>query len=118
MIVFRAAFLEFFLCFHVIGAAVLFRRFFPRESPWLGFFLPILVVLSGLNFIEHFVPLTNLGWLLPLTMGVLVWAMATGGRAWDGLALPSCFSLSPSASSSCSSAFRPTSPATPRASAT
>jgi hypothetical protein len=93
MIVFRAVFLEFLLCFHVVGAAVLFRRFFPQESPWLGFFIPILVVLSGLNFVEHFIALPNLGWLLPITMGVLIWAMATGRRAWNGLALPSVLFL-------------------------
>jgi hypothetical protein len=89
MIVFRAVFLEFLLCFHVIGAAVLFRRLFPKESAWLGFFVPILVVMSALNFVEHFIALPNLGWLLPITMGGLIWAMATRGRAWSGLALPS-----------------------------
>ena len=69
MIFLRIGFLEFLLCVHVIGAAVLFRRLFPRESPWLCFLLPILILLSALNFIEHFVALPNLGWLLPITLG-------------------------------------------------
>ena len=71
MLLLRVAFLEFALCAHVIGAAILFRRWFPRESPWFSLLLPILFLLSVLNFIEHFIPLPNLGWLLPVTLGGL-----------------------------------------------
>ena len=89
MIVLRAVFLEVLLVIHVLGAAVLFRRFFPRESPWLGFFVPILTLLAGLNFLEHFVALPNLGWLLPVTTGGALWALGRGGKSWSGLVLPS-----------------------------
>jgi len=89
MLLIRAAFLEFLLCFHVIGAAVLFRRLFPRESPWIGFIVPVLALLSVLNFVEHYISLSNLGWLLPLTMGGLVWVIFTPGYSWEGLRFPS-----------------------------
>jgi hypothetical protein len=89
MLIIRVAFLELLVCFHLIGAAVLFRRFFPRESPWLGFILPTLILLTGLNFIEHFIALPNLGWLLPLTFGGLVWVMVQRDNSWEGMWLPS-----------------------------
>jgi hypothetical protein len=85
----RVAFLEFLICVHVIGAAVLFRRFFPRESPWLGFVIPVMALLMALNFFEHFVALSNLGWLLPLTLGGSVWLIIKPGYSWEGLRLPS-----------------------------
>ena len=88
MILLRVAFLELVLCLHVIGAAVLFRRLFPRESPWIAFTVPILGLLSLLNFIEHFVALPNLGWLLPLTLGGLIWAMVKPGFSWEGMRFP------------------------------
>ena len=89
MLILRVAFLDLLLCVHVIGAAALFRRLFPRESPWLGFVVPILGLLALLNFVEHFVALTNLGWLLPFTVGGLLWNMGRGGFSWEGLRLPS-----------------------------
>jgi hypothetical protein len=88
MLILRAGFLELLLCFHVIGAAVLFRRLFPRESPWMGFVVPILALLSGLNFLEHFIALPNLGWLLPFSVSGLFWAMVRPGYSWDGLRFP------------------------------
>ena len=88
MLLLRAGLLELLVCFHVIGAAVLFRRLFPRESPWLAFIVPILIVMSVLNFIEHFIALPNLGWLLPFTLGGLFWAMVRPGYSWEGLRLP------------------------------
>ena len=63
MLLLRAVLLELLVCFHVIGGAVLFRRLFPRESPWLAFILPTLVVMCLFNFIEHFIALPNLAWL-------------------------------------------------------
>ena len=89
MLFLRAILLELLVCFHVIGAAVLFRRFFPRESPWLAFIVPILIVMTMLNFIEHFIALPNLGWLLPFTLGGLLLAMVRPGYSWEGLRLPS-----------------------------
>lgn len=88
MLLLRAVFLEFLLCAHVIGAAVLFRRLFPRESPWLCFLVPILALLSALNFIEHFIALPNLGWLLPITLGGLTCAVLVPGYSWEGLRFP------------------------------
>ena len=89
MLLLRAALLEFLVCVHVVGAAVLFRRLFPRESPWLAFLVPTLIVMSALNFIEHFIALPQLGWLLPFTLLGLLWTMARPGYSWEGLRLPS-----------------------------
>jgi hypothetical protein len=89
MLILRVVFLEFLVCLHFIGAAVLFRRFFPNESPWFGFIMPILVLLTGLNFIEHYIALSNLGWLLPLTLGGMIWTLVKPGYSWTGLVLPS-----------------------------
>jgi len=88
MLLLRAAFLEFLLCFHVIGVAVLFRRFYPRESPWICFIAPILALVTVLNFFEHFIDLPNLGWLMPITLGGLLWAMVKPGYSWEGMKLP------------------------------
>ena len=88
MLLLRAALLEFLVCFHVIGAAVLFRRFFPRESAWLALILPTLAVMMAFNFVEHFIALPNLGWLLPVSMGGLLWAMLRPGYSWAGLRFP------------------------------
>jgi uncharacterized membrane protein len=88
MLLLRAGLLELLVCFHVIGAAVLFRRIFPRESPWLAFIVPILIVTAAFNFIEHFLALPNLGWLLPGTFFGLAWSMARPGYSWEGLRLP------------------------------
>ena len=89
MLILRVFFLGFLVCAHVIGAAVLFRRLCPRESPWLGFVVPILGLLATLNFIEHFVALPNFGWLLPITLGGSIWAIVKPGLAGDGLRFPS-----------------------------
>jgi hypothetical protein len=88
MLLLRAVLLELLVCVHVVGGAVLFRRLFPRESPWFGYFVPTLLVMAVCNFVEHFVPLTELGWLLPFTVLGLGYVMARGGVAWQGLGLP------------------------------
>jgi hypothetical protein len=88
MLILRVVFLDFLLCVHVIGAAVLFRRWFPRESPWFGFIVPILALLTALNFIEHYVALPSLGWMLPLTVGASLWTIFRPGYSWHGLRLP------------------------------
>ena len=79
MLLLRAALLEFLVCYHVVGGAVLFRRLFPRESAWLAFIVPTLMVMFVFNFIEHFIALPVLGWLLPFTIVGLGWAMVTRG---------------------------------------
>ena len=93
MLFLRCCFLEFLLCFHVVGAAVLFRRLFPRESPWLCYLVPVVALLSCLNFIEHFVPLPNLGWLLPFTLAGLACAIFLPGYSWEGLRFPTVLFL-------------------------
>ncbi len=87
MLLLRAGLLELLICFHVLGGAVVFRRLFPRESPWLAFILPTLIVMSVLNFIEHFIALPNLVWLLPFTLGGLFLAMARPRYSWEGMRL-------------------------------
>jgi hypothetical protein len=84
----RAALLDFLVCFHVVGGAVLFRRFFPRESTWLGFFVPILALMAVLNFVEHFMALPLLGWLLPITLGLCFWGMLSARGIWKELCVP------------------------------
>jgi hypothetical protein len=88
MLLLRAALLELLVCYHVIGGAVLFRRLFPRESAWLAFLLPTLFVMCTLNFLEHFIPLPELGWLLPVGVIGLGWVMVKPGNVWRELWLP------------------------------
>ncbi len=88
MLLLRVALLEWLVIVHIIGGAVAFRRLYPSESPWLGFIMPVLVVLCGLNFLEHYVALSNLGWLLPLTLGGSLWLIFKPGYSWTGLRLP------------------------------
>jgi len=84
----RDFFLWFLLSFHVVGGAILFRRYFPRESPWFGFFLPALALPMALNFIEHFLALPSLLWLAPFTTGGLIFIIFRGGYSWEGLRVP------------------------------
>ena len=89
MLLLRAVFLEVLVCVHFLGAALLFRRFFPRESPWLCFFVPVPALLITLNFLEYYIALPNLGWLLPFTLGGFGWALLKAGDSWKGLRFPS-----------------------------
>ena len=84
----RDLFLWLIISFHVVGGAVLFRRYFPRESPWFGFLLPVIALPLCLNFIEHFVALPSLLWLLPFTLVGLLYVVFRGGFSWDGLYVP------------------------------
>jgi len=59
----------------MIGGAFAFRYFFPRESPWFGFF--------------HSVALPNLLPLSPVLAGLLVWLIAKPGYSKRELLLPS-----------------------------
>jgi hypothetical protein len=79
MLLLRAVLLELLVCYHVLGGAVLFRRLFPRESPWLAFLVPTIMVMFVFNFIEHFIALPELGWLLPFTAAGLGWVMLRPG---------------------------------------
>jgi hypothetical protein len=93
MLLLRALLLGLIVCVHVIGGAVLFRHFFRRESPWWGFFLPSLALISALNFIEHFVALPSLNWILPFSLVGLTWLLIRPGFSWKGLTLPSVLFL-------------------------
>ena len=73
---------------HVVGGATIFRRLWPGESPWLGFFVPAFLLVLGLNFTEHFLALPALLWLLPVTVAVCARSMFWPGCDWDGLRLP------------------------------
>ena len=88
MLFLRVVLLELLVCFYVIGGAVVFRRLFPRESTWLAFILPTLIVMVGFNFLEHFIAMPNLVWLLPFTFVGLGWAIIRPGYSWEGLRLP------------------------------
>ena len=46
MLLLRAVLLWSLVSLHVVGGAAVFRRFFPRESPWWGFFLPSLALVA------------------------------------------------------------------------
>jgi hypothetical protein len=80
MLLLRALLLGGLIVFQVGGAAVLFRRFLPRESPWLAFLVPALALIILLNCIEHYIPLPWLGLLLPVLMGAAIWALWTTPR--------------------------------------
>lgn len=73
---------------HVVGGAVLFRRLFPRESPWLGFVVPALTLVLFMNFTEHEVAVPSLQWLLPFTTVGFLWLMVSPETKWRRLRLP------------------------------
>ena len=76
------------LSIHVVGGAVWFRRFFPRESPWFGFIIPALVLIVVLNFIEHCIGMPTLIWLLPFSLIACISVMLDPDTKWKGLRLP------------------------------
>jgi hypothetical protein len=84
----RAFLLWALLSLHVVGGAAVFRRFFPRESPWYGFILPGLALVLVLNFIEHLVAVPTLLWLLPFSTAGCIWALLYPRLEWRGLRLP------------------------------
>ncbi len=80
MIYLRAGLLFSLLVIHLAGGAFLFRRFFPKESPWLGFLIPAFAIAIVCNFIEHGVALTGLHWLMAATMIGSVWLMVFASK--------------------------------------
>jgi hypothetical protein len=88
MLLLRVALLAGLICLHVVGGAVVFRKLFPRESPWWGFFLPTLGLVALLDFIEHGLAASQLFWLLPFSTVALVLMLARAGRSWKALRLP------------------------------
>jgi len=73
---------------HVVGAAFLFHRFFPRESRWLAFVVPEMVFLLLCNCGEHYVPLTGLHYLLPLTTITSILLVLGAKPTWRVMRLP------------------------------
>jgi hypothetical protein len=71
-----------------VGGAVLFRRYFPRESPWFGFVVPALAFILFLNFTEHHLAVPSLSWLLPVTSLGSLWLILQPQTRWRGLLLP------------------------------
>ena len=88
MLLIRVFILALLVCLHVVGGAAVFRRLFPRESPWWGFFAPTVALLALLDFIEHSIALPHLFWIVPISSGLLLWAMSLTGRSWKALRLP------------------------------
>jgi hypothetical protein len=89
MLFLRAALLWALVSINIVGAAVLFRRLFPRESPWFGFFVLPLAFVFVFNCIEHFVAVPQLVWLLPITTFGFVWLMVVRkDYSWEGLGVP------------------------------
>jgi hypothetical protein len=73
---------------HVVGGAVLFRRLFPRESPWFGFIVPGLAMVLLLNFVEHGVAIPSLRWLMPVTSIGFLWLIISPKTRWRFLRVP------------------------------
>jgi uncharacterized membrane protein len=87
------ALLWLLVAFHVVGAAALFLRLFPDESPWLAFLLPALGLVVVLNFIEHLVALPTLAWLLPFTLVAFSRSLLRPGVPWRALGVPTALLL-------------------------
>jgi hypothetical protein len=79
---------------NILGGALLFKRFFPRESPWFGFVIPELALLVVLNFLEYIIALPSLLLLAPIgTLGSL-WLILHPRTKWRGVILPAAIFLS------------------------
>ena len=73
---------------------MLFRRLFPRESPWFGFFVPALTLVLVLNFIEHQIAVPSLKALLPFTTVGSLWLMVSPKTNWRRLRMPAIIFVS------------------------
>jgi hypothetical protein len=93
MLILQALILWLMVSTLTIGGAIAFRRLFPEESPWFGFFIPPLAFIILLNFIEHFVALPNLLAILPLLLGAIIWMLTSPRFSKDNLLLPSLIFL-------------------------
>jgi hypothetical protein len=77
----------------MVGGAMLFHRYYPDDSPWLGFIVPPLVLVALLNFIEHLVALPSLLLLLPAFLAGTLWMAVTGKYFKPALILPTAVFL-------------------------
>src|SRR5271154_757154 len=85
MLLLRALLLWSLVSVHVVAGAVLFRRLFGRESGWYGFLVPMLAFCMVLNFLENFIPIPSLLWLLPFTTIGSILLLIRPGITWEGL---------------------------------
>jgi hypothetical protein len=88
LLLLRVVFLWSIISVHVVGGAALFRRLFPKESPWFGFLVPCLALVLLMNFIEHVVAVPTLLWLMPFTVVGSIWAIFYPGLNWKSLRWP------------------------------
>lgn len=88
MLIIRFCLLWSLVSLHVVGGAVLFRRLFPRESPWFGFFVPELILVLVMNFTEHQIAIPSLRFLLPFTTLGCLWLIVSPQTRWRRLRLP------------------------------
>lgn len=93
MFIIRCCLLWSLVSLHIVAGAVLFRRLFPKESPWFGFVVPALALVLFLNFTEHQVAIPTLHWLLPFTLIGSLWLIVSPKTHWRGLLLPTCIFL-------------------------
>ena len=84
----QALYLWAFISALAVGCALVFRRFFPEESPWFGFLVPPLALVLALNFVEHFVALPDLLPLLPLLIFLIGWLARDARYSRRELLLP------------------------------
>ena len=88
MVFLRAFLLWGLVSVHIVGAAFLFRRLFPRESRWLAFIVPEIVAILACNFVEHHVALTHLRIVLPVTTVGSIVLMAQPKAPWRIMRFP------------------------------
>ena len=89
----QALYLWAFVSALAVGCALVFRRFFTEESPWLGFLVPPIGLVLALNFVEHFVALPDLLPLLPILLVSIGWLARGAGYSRRELLLPSLIFL-------------------------
>ena len=107
MLLIRALLLWSIISLHVVGGAAIFRRLFPRESPWVGFFVPALALVIIMHFIEHMVAVPSLLGLLPFTISACIWFLFHPATNWKGLRLPAGIFLAAFAFTLAQRALRP-----------
>ena len=88
MLLIRFCLLWSLVSLHIVGGAILFRRFFPRESPWFGFIVPALTFVLLLNFTEHEIAIPSFQFVIPFSTLGFLWLIVSPKTNWRGLVLP------------------------------
>jgi hypothetical protein len=94
MLFLRACMLWALVSGNIVGAAFLFRRWFPKESPWLGFVVPEVMFILLCTFVEHQVALTGLWLLFFVSSLASVWVIVKSRDLWRVMRLPSVIFIS------------------------